>query len=184
MSTLIIRHICLEPQNDQNPLGIFFRALSLGNGSRNAIVISGIQIVSAAGPFETHAHEHTKAAAACASAPALAPVTNPFQSDESYLVQVGDFVIGVAGVSTEGMDPETLSRVIDTIRQATAGQTSRIILHLSSIPLEAQILTEAAFQMMTAAQQLMGNAVVNQRILDAIKPLLSSSTPGGVGGNE
>ena len=167
--TLILRHISFEPLQTDPPLGIYFRAVPIP-GRRDAIAISGLKLVSEV----TSDGSGGGGASGGASGGATSSTDALNESDESYLVNIGDFVVGVAGMPTYDMTPAILSRVIESIRTSTMTGL-QIILHLSTIPLEEHIMGEAAIQMATAAQQLLmgaGNAEKYQQIQQIIKSVL------------
>ena len=151
-------------------MGIYFRAIPIP-GRRDAIAISGLKLVS-----EVIATETADVSSTSSTTDALN------ESDESYLVNIGDYVVGVAGVPTYDMTPAILSRVIDAIRPTTKSGL-QIILHLSTTPIiEEHIMGEAAMQMAIAAQQLMmeegdgeeSNNEKHEHVLRAIKGVLDT----------
>ena len=103
-----------------------------------------------------------------AGAPAHPPVGLALSTvEESDLVRVGDIVLGVAGMSTAGMDCEALRRAIAAARAATAG--SAIVLHLADCPIVDSEVEEASVQMAAAAASLLGGRGPVEGAWDAMR---------------
>jgi hypothetical protein len=104
--------------------------------------------------------------------PAGAAALHLSHAEESDLVRVGDYVLGVAGTATAGMTAACVGRAIAAARAATPG--GLVVLHLSDVPLEGAGGEEAALQIAAAALQLMGARGLLEAAQDAIVRALSA----------
>ncbi len=180
---LVVRHVSLEPLSASEPLGITFCAVpvqSSGSGALNALAVSGFKLPPSAKTGDrlgssAVSREASKAtAAAAASAPAGATNTAGLAlgiAEESDLVKIGDYVVGVAGVATMGMEVSDLERAIEAVRELFCGR--QVVLHLAQAPLDDAILAEASAQMNAAAQKLMGGRDPVMAAFDKIRATLS-----------
>ncbi len=138
-----IRHVCLEPLSPLEPLGLCFHQKvcegELGSGGYGFLTVSGFQML----PVSTELRSG-----------ALQYGLQLSSAEESDLVRVGDVVLGVAGMSTAGMDVTALLRTIAAARSASSG--SVVVLHLCDAPIIDSEVEEASVQMAVAAAHLLG----------------------------
>ena len=176
----VIRHISFRPLDVEGPLGIFFKAVDLAGG-RSALTISGFMLASgldsavlsdAVSVPNVGTLPDGHGSAAFSASASFGADDGGFEggdgeAEESKLIKVGDFVVGIAGVSTQGLDTHALLRAIAAARRSAAGP--HIILHLSSIPVPDRAIEAMSVQMQVAAQQLLGSAEAAESASSAVK---------------
>jgi len=106
----------------------------------------------------------------------------PGAAEESDLVRLGDYVLGVTGVCVTGFDVPTLLRTIAVARSNTPG--GLVVLHLCDVPIAMDLVEEAAIQVANAAAQLLQSRVTVENVQTAVYAAVSNgggvaSTAGG-----
>lgn len=85
----------------------------------------------------------------------ISSVAGGGDSSGEALVKVGDVLLGVTGTACMGMHVADVQRTIASARSAIPG--GALVLHLSEVAIDADVLQEAALQMADAAAQLLGS---------------------------
>ena len=153
-----LRHVYLEPLSPLEPLAIVFSQKAcegeLEAGGGGYLVVAGFQML----PAQSDVRGSTLA-------PQLGLALG--SAEESDLVRVGDVVLGVAGMSTAGMDVDALLRAIAAARSVTPGAV--VILHLADCPIVDSEVEEASVQMAAAAAHLLAGKGPVEAAWDAIR---------------
>jgi hypothetical protein len=182
----VIRHISFRPLDVDGPLGIYFKTVDIAGG-RSALTISGFMLASgldsdvlsdAVSVPNVGALPGGPGSAAFSASAGFGLDEGRFEggdgaAEESKLIKVGDFVVGIAGVSTHGLDTAALLRAIAAARRSAAGP--HVILHLSSIPVPERAIEAMSVQMHVAAQQLLGSAEAAESASSAVKAAINVS---------
>lgn len=180
---LVVRHVSLEPLSASEPLGITFCAVPQTSGTWDALAVSGFKLPPSAKAADrlgssAVSRDASKVPAAGSAAATTAGAINTAGlalgiAEESDLVKIGDYVVGVAGVATMGMGVSDLERAIEAVRELSCGR--QVVLHLAQAPLDEAILAEASAQMSAAAQKLMGGRDPVVAAFDHIRAALSAT---------
>lgn len=150
-----IRHIALEPLHPTDNLGInFLPELQLGHA-----IVAGFQLVPSTSQFNSTRNPQS---------------TQLSQAEESDLIRVGDFILGVSGTSMMGVPPSALRDAIRAARSVTPG--GAVILHLSDVSIDSTLLQETSIHMAAAAAQLLGSKAAVETVQNAINAVVYSTT--------
>jgi len=150
-----IRHVALEPLHPTDNLGInFLPELQLGHA-----IVAGFQLIPSSNQIMQQQNPN---------------IAQLGQAEESDLVRVGDFILGVSGTSMMGVPPAALRDAIRAARSVTAG--GMVILHLSDVSIDTTLLQEASIHMAAAAAQLLGSRAAVETVQNAINAAVFSAT--------
>ncbi len=124
-----MRHVFLEPDMSADSIGISLKS------SSPFVMVDAL-------PRLIVRHEDGREEAVCGVA------------EESQSVLVGDYVMGVCGVTTHSLPPAAVGKMIAAVRAAT--QTGSVVVHLSDRLPVAEALPLALQHMQDAAAALLG----------------------------
>jgi len=153
-----MRHVFLEPDMSADSIGISLKS------SSPFVMVDAL-------PRLIVRHEDGREEAVCGVA------------EESQSVLVGDYVMGVCGVTTHSLPPAAVGSMIAAVRSAT--QTGSVVVHLSDRLPVAEALPLALQHMQDAAAALLGEltprvmAAAQDARRKAVQDLLSRGASGG-----